>query len=131
MMCCFVRRVLAVVLSVALAAGGAAFGAHAMPKAPDPHVAHATASHDAHAHHQHGGHDVAMHQIAPAGDEQPAPSGRADAACCTMCVTASPLPPLFDGRAVLQVTAITFTERAAEHAGTTIRIDPGIPKPTV
>jgi hypothetical protein len=124
----FARRILAAALSVALAAGGAAFGAHAAPKAHSEHgahAAHAPSRHAEHAHH-HGDHAVAS------DEQQPAPSSdRADSTCCTMCVTASPLPPAFDGDVMFAITAVRFADRVSYRAGTPVRVDPGIPKTVV
>lgn len=121
----FARRILVVALSVALAAGGAAFGAHAAPKAQSERAAHTPSQHETHAHH-HGDHAVAP------GEPQPAPSSdRTDTTCCTMCVAASPLPPAFDASVTTRITTVRFAERCTHRIGTTIRIDPGIPKPLV
>lgn len=120
----FVRRVLVVALSVALAAGGAAFGAHAVPKAHSDRAANAHSHHATHVHH-HGDH------VAVQDEQQPAPSDRTDTTCCTMCVVASPLPPVFDGDVTPRITAVHFVDPSPYRIETSVRVDPGIPKSPV
>ena len=120
----FARCILVAALSVALAAGGAAFGAHAGPKGHSEHGKHAADAPSEHAEHAHHHGD---HAVAP-DEQQPAPSSdRTDLTCCTMCVTASPLPT-FDGDVMFAITAVRFADRVSYRAGTPVRVDPGIPK---
>ena len=124
------HRTFVLVLSIALAVSGSALGAaaHAAPKAT-AHAGHAAPAVSQHAHAHHHGVQTAGVPT-PDHSSAPKPADHAET-CCSMCVVASPVPPVFDSNVMFRVSPVRFFEPRSYRVGRTIQIDPGIPKPTV
>ncbi len=90
-------------------------------------IADAT-SHDAHADHvhRHGDHGVNQQPVADQ-PEQPVNADHACGKCCSMCTVAGVVPPGIHG-AALAVSSNLFSAESDNCVGTTVGIDPGIPK---
>src|SRR6266850_8374595 len=136
-----IHRAVALVLSIALSASGAAPGAasHAAPKTAAAHRDHVLmAHHDASDHaehmaaHHHGGHAVnpgTQDDTDQAGSGGSSSSGHASMTCCSMCIAAGPLPFAVDSVITFTITEVLFALRCSARTGTLVPIDPGIPKP--
>jgi hypothetical protein len=123
------RRALAGLLSLALAASGATLGI-APQMATHEHGAEHT--HHAEGHHMSGGgHEAHAHHHAgmAAADETPQPSGdHPSKTCCTACTVASPLPPTADSIVEFTVSPAVYGSLAGFDFSVTVPVDPGIPK---
>jgi hypothetical protein len=121
----FIRCAFAGLLAVALVASGSVLG-YASRAAAQTHHAMAASTEDAHAHHRH-----AQHADAVATDDSPQPShDHASKTCCSMCVVASPLPPVADGIVRFQVSPALYASERTFGVALTLAVDPGIPKRT-
>jgi len=128
-----VRHLLVYVMAVAFATSGLAWRHCAAAKiaAPAPIAAQSagdTAAHHDHAaaHSHHGDHAV-EHQPAAADPVPPATDDHACVKCCSICTVAGALPPHVD-EAIFALSSIEFCGKSDNRVGSTIRIDPGIPK---
>src|SRR3954462_12983726 len=124
------RRILrcafAGLLSLALAASGAAlaFASHLTGHADGAHHFHHTAG--AIAAHAHRAHD---HGAPARSDDTPQSSGdHSSKTCCSICTVASPLPPIADTRVQLTVSRPVYATLARVHVALALPIEPGIPK---
>jgi len=136
-----IHRAVALVLSIALSASGAAPGAasHAAPKTAAAHRDHVSmAHHDASDHaehkaaHHHGGHAVdpgIQDDTDQPGSGGSGSVGHASLTCCSMCIAAGPLPFAVDSIVAFTITEVLFALRYSTRTGTLVPIDPGIPKP--
>jgi hypothetical protein len=124
------RRILrcafAGLLSLALAASGAAlaFASHLTGHANGAHHFHDTAG--AIVAHAHRAHDHA----APArSDDTPqSPGDHVSKTCCSICTVASPLPPIPDTNVQLTTSRAAYASFARFDVALALSIDPGIPK---
>jgi hypothetical protein len=89
---------------------------------------HAHASHGADAQHDHGG---TQHQHAADGEAPVATDDIACAKCCGTCTLANGVLPSAAQHVAFAAYAAVFDGEAEHRMGTTVRVDPGIPKPIV
>jgi hypothetical protein len=123
------HRALVLAISLALIASAAAwrdckaFQALAAATVASTHHAHMA---DAHAAHDHG---AMMHHHASADpDAAPAGTDRDCTMCWALAAAATLTPPIATGVAVFTASSAEFFGDPAHGTGTTVAVDPGIPK---
>jgi len=127
------HNVLVLTVAFALVASAAAWRqctglqrtAMAASTAPSSHVAghHArTAGHGEHDHH-------AMHaQHGMADPDPPVADDHGCMKCCSMCTVANAVMPAADTAVVFTISAHVFSREHEAWSGSTVAVDPGIPK---
>ena len=124
----YLRSAFVALLSLALVASGTMLGGMAHAVAHNQAMHHAsTGGHDSHAAHAH--HARADHDQSWAFDDPPKAShDEAAKNCCSMCITATPLPPGVSGVVQFEISPTQYASHAEFGIAVTMRIDPGIPK---
>jgi hypothetical protein len=83
---------------------------------------HAASDHVAHDHHATHQHDVADDPATPPADDHGCMK------CCTMCSVANATLPAAHASVTFNVSTHMFSQRHETWSGSTITVDPGIPK---
>lgn len=132
-MCRVFRRVLVLALAFALVASGTAWrqctSLQLAAAASIGHGSHLLSHHAQTA--SHGEHDrQTMHQHV--ADDSTTPATPADdhgcLKCCAMCTVANALAPAVTGVAIFTVSSAVFFRAHEDWSGSTVAVDPGIPK---
>ena len=132
------RRILIVAIALLFSASGVAArycvaahfsSGHALSVQVVVLPAQTDGAHHAHMHDHSGS---AQHDHGGSHQEQ-MPSEQSDvgcAKCCGFCTVATALLPAVTMQPAFAFAAAEFTAQSDSHSGTTIRVDPGIPKRT-
>lgn len=134
----FGRRFLIGLLAVLFAASSVAAQQCAAAHHTTAPAAAAPAITADHAHHDHAAHDGAQaHHADSAAVHQHASGGTAPLAddhacnkCCGVCTLATAMPSDARSAVIFAVSPASFSDTADPLVGTTVQVDPGIPKRT-
>ena len=128
------RQALALALAFALVASAAAWrGCTALQLtaanvANNEHASHAAHHHGDIADHGQSDHHAMHHQPAPDDAGTPAADDHGCMKCCTMCTVANALFPAATITVTFTVSTLLFSRNQDVWSGTSIAVDPGIPK---
>ena len=128
----FLRHTFVWLLALSFVASGAAWrqcvAAQPAAGATVMHRTHDAKSHHDHAmQHSHLHGDYTLHQQAADNPPPNITDDHACSKCCGICTVAGMMPTAVDA-AIFAASFITFSRTADDGVGTTVGIDPGIPK---